>query len=522
MYHTGGCIMEPQVYYEYYNFNDANFFTLILKPDRVGKFPVVVTRSPYVSDTTEKSEEELAKKFINDNIHWAENNYVLIFQHCRGIGKSSGDFIPYIYEREDGLALRKWIRQQDFYNGQIFLLGGSYTASLHYSTAPFEEDIKGAIFNVQDSERYRLWYRNGNMRRGHANWHFNLYKKKSNLKKVHTLESFSEFPIKNLSERVLGERAEDFEQMLSAPCFEHPFWNTRFGGSEARDAISTANIPILLTTGYNDYYIGGMFKMWSRMDEETKKKCALIVSPYNHSDVYYKENGICFSNGSATEQFGKDYYIKWLNAIIKNEKPFIETGKITYYRTFEDRWETDFYSGSTKEIVVPLGEGEKTLVYNPENPTAFNPEGCFMDNVGQRNDIINIYTEPMKRDVFVKGKMKVKLTVASDCEDTSFYVMIGIQTERGDYALRHDITSLIYQKESYVKNNKVVLDFVFDEYAFSIKKGQVLRVDIAPTDKNTYVCHSNKKGDYSLIESSQTANNKVFLEESCLILPIEE
>ena len=156
--------MEPYVYYEYYTDNGADFFTLVLKPDKVGKFPVVVTRSPYVSGTKDKSEAELAEDFLKANLKWAENSYVIVFQHCRGQGKSTGEFVPYIHEREDGLALRKWIRKQDFYNGQLFLLGGSYTASLHYSTAPFEDDIKGAVFNVQDSERYRLWYRNGNIR----------------------------------------------------------------------------------------------------------------------------------------------------------------------------------------------------------------------------------------------------------------------------------------------------------------------------------------------------------------------
>ena len=514
--------MEAYSYYEYYTFDGADFFTLILKPNRVGKFPVVITRSPYVSAAKEKSEEELLNQFEKDNILWAENNYVFIFQHCRGQGKSSGDFIPYIHEREDGLALRRWIRKQSFYNGQVFLLGGSYTASLHYSTAPFEADIKGAVFNVQDSERYRLWYRNGNMRRGHANWYFNLYKDKSDLKKVHTMESFSELPIKNLSERVVGERAEDFEQMLSAPRFEHPFWETRFGGNEARNAVFAANIPILLTTGYNDFYVGGVFKMWNEMEQETKEKCALIVSPYNHGQSYDKENGISFPSGSVKEQFGKDYHIKWFNAIIKNEKPFVKTGKIRYYRAFENIWETDFYSGETEEIILPLTGGEKTIVYNPENPPAFNPEGTWMNAPGKRNDVISLYTGPMERDVFIKGQIKAKLMVKSDCEDTSFYVMIGIHIGKRDYALRHDITSILYQKEQYEKNEKAALDFVFDEYAFAMKKGEFLRIDIAPTDKNTYVCHRNQKGDYSVIERYQTATNKVFLNESFLILPIEK
>ena len=514
--------MNPHVYYEYYNFNGADFFTLTLRPDKVGKFPIVVVRSPYVQYAQDKSEEELAENFKNQNIRWIENNYAVVFQHCRGMGKSSGDFVPYIYEREDGLALRNWIRKQDFYNGQIFLLGGSYTASLHYSTSPFEEDIKGAVFNVQDSERYRLWYRNGSMRRGHANWHFDLYKTKSNLKKTHTIESFSEFPIENLSERVLGERAEDFEQMLCAPHKDNPFWSTRFGGSEAKDALSSVKIPVLLTTGYNDFYVGGMFKMWNKMEKDSKEKCAMIVSPYNHGDSYNKDNGMHFEGGTVVEQLGADYDIRWFNSILNKKEPFVKTGKISYYRTFENKWGEDFYFGKLSELVVSLGNEEKTLVYDPKNPPSFNPEGTFMREIEERNDVISVYTQPIDKDVFVRGQMKMKLAVSSDCEDTSFYAMIGIQTERGYYSLRHDITSLLYQKSEYTKNQKVVLNFEFDEYAFALKKGQKLRIDIAPTDKNTYVCHTNIKGDYRSEDNCKIANNKVFLGESFLTLPIEQ
>ncbi len=513
--------MDIFSYYEYYEFDNEQFFTLILKPAKEGKFPVIISRSPYVGYAKEKTAEELLEKFTKENRFWAENNYVFVFQHCRGQGKSSGEFVPYIHEREDGLALRERIRKQSFYNGEIYLIGASYTASLHYSTSPFEDDIKGAVFDVQDSERYRLWYRNGQMRRGHANWHFSLYKDKCNLKKTHTIESFSEFPIKNLSERVLGERAEDFEQMLTAECFDAPFWKTRFGGNEARDALSKAKIPILLTTGYNDFYVGGMFKMWSEMQDETREKCAMIVSAYNHGDIYDGENGIKFFEASVREQFGNDYRLKWLNSIRKKEKPFVKPGVITYYRTFEDKWQSDFYAEKSEEKVISLGNGVKTLIYNPQNPPSFNPEGVWMKEQSKRNDVISIYTEALERDVFVKGKMKAKLTILSDCNDTSFYVMIGIHTDKGDYSLRHDITSVCYQKGNYTENEKIELEFSFDEYAFLIKKGQFLRIDIAPTDKNTYVCHSNKKGQYSCIEDSRIAHNKIFLDESYLILPIE-
>ena len=511
-----------EAFYEYYEFDGANFFTMVLKPEKEGRFPVIITRSPYVSALKDKSEEEILEGFKNGGKSWAENGYVLVSQHCRGQGKSTGAFVPYVHEREDGLALRDWIRKQSFYNGQLLLMGGSYTASLHYSTAPFEKDIIGAVFDVQDSERYRLWYRNGQMRRGHANWHFGLYKDKCGLQKNFNMDSFSQLPLADLSERVLGDRAEDFEQMLEGYRYEHSFWQTRFGGAEARDAVADADIPILLTTGYNDFYVGGMFRMWEDMNSQTREKCAFIVTPYNHGQSFDANRGIGFEKASVTEKFGGDYRLKWFNAILKNEKPFVKTGVITYYRTFEDKWEEDFYSGKTEGIEIKLGNETKTMMYDHENPPAFVPEGIFMDSKEGREDVITLYTEPFDQDIFVKGQMKAKLTVESDCEDTSFYIMIGIETEQEDYSLRHDITSLLFQKESYTPGTKAVLEFSFDEYAFLLKKGQRLRIDIAPTDKNTYVCHTNQKGEYSRIENCRMANNKVYLGESFAVLPVEK
>jgi predicted acyl esterase len=247
--------------YQYLVYNGERFFTICLLPEECGTFPTVIFRSPYVNHTVDMPEEQIVQDYYRGVLPWLERGYAVLFQHCRGQGKSSGAFVPYVHEREDGLALREWARRQPFYNGELYLVGGSYTASLHYATAPFEDDVKGAVFEVQDSERYRLWYRNGQMRKGHANWHFELYKAKCGLNKRFAMESFSELPIRGLSGRVLGDVADDFEQMLEAPSPSHPFWSTRFGGSDTKDAVTDAGIPILLTTGYNDYYVGGVFDM---------------------------------------------------------------------------------------------------------------------------------------------------------------------------------------------------------------------------------------------------------------------
>lgn len=492
---------------------------MILLPDAEGSFPVIVCRSPYVKNTVNMPEDEVLESCYNGMKKWLDRGYAVVNAHCRGQGKSTGAFIPYIHEREDGLALLDWIREQNFYNGELFLIGGSYTASLHYTTAPFADDVKGAVFEVQDSERYRLWYRNGQMRKGHANWHFGLYKDKCALYKKVSMRSFSELPLIGLSERVLGEKAEDFEEMLEAESPSHPFWSTRNGGGEARDAVTDANIPILLTTGYNDFYVGGVFDMWRKMSPRTKEKSALLVSPYNHGDGYDATLGVAFPVGRRTEQFGASYQIDWFDNIRKGTPISFKKGVVTYYRAFENTWKSDFYAEETRDMELSLGKGKRTFKYDPQDPPTFRTEGLMAEDFGERADVLTVFTEPFSADTLVKGQMRVKLAVSSSAPDTSFYVRISIKKEEYTYVLRHDITSLCYQLGDYEPEREVMLNFRFDEYAFLIKEGESLRLDISSTDNGGYVCHTNRRGEYYLQTGSDVAVNTVYLDRSSIILP---
>lgn len=513
--------MENYAYYhEYLSINGEKMFTVILLPKKDGQCPTVIFRTPYVDNTLEQTEESIVRDISNAFQTWLNRGYAIVYQHCRGQGKSTGAFVPYVHEREDGLALLKWIRSQPFYNGELFLVGGSYGASLHYATSPFEKDIKGAVFEVQDSERYRLWYRNGQMRKGHANWHFALYKRKCGLHKNFSIQSFAQLPLASLSQRVLGDRADDFEQMLTAQNPKHTFWNTRFGGADTNNAILNANIPILLTTGYNDFYVGGVFKMWNALDIQTKEKSALLVSPYNHGDGYDTTHGLSFPNGKRAQAFGATYAIDWFDNIRKSTPLPYKKGVITYYRAFENNWASDFYERETKDMQVSFGEERRSFEYDPLHPPAFCGEGlCVEEN--DRKDILTLQTRPFEKDTFIKGQMRAVLKVASSCADTTFYIRISLKNEQFTYALRHDITSLCYQLGDYEKNSVVTLHFSFDEYAFLIKRGNCLQIDIAGTDDNTYISHTNKKGEYALQTEAETATNMVYLKDSYLVLPVE-
>jgi predicted acyl esterase len=169
-----------------------------------------------------------------------------------------------------------------------------------------------------------------------------------------------------------------------------------------------------------------------------------------------------------------------------------------------------------------LGSGEVSFEYDPSCPPAFRGEGLFAEDVVGRPDILRICTPAFDADTFVKGQMRAVLAVESNAPDTSFYVRISIKKPEYTYVLRHDITSLCYQLGDYKENSVVALEFCFDEYAFLIKKGECLQLDISSTDDNAYVCHTNKKGDYYLQSETVRAENKIHLDQSCIILPVEQ
>ena len=504
----------------------AELFTVVCLPDEVGQYPVVLFRSPYVDGEEHVPEAELCESKREQHAAWLNAGYAVVFQHCRGRGKSTGDCVPYIYEREDGLALQAWVRQQPFYNGELYLCGGSYLSSVHFVTAPFAPDVKGAVLEIQDCERYNCNYRNGFYKIGlHGGWYVGMYKRKSELKKSYTKDSYKMLPLSDFSKTVLGEAAADFDEILRHPERDDPFWHTRYGGGEAHDAIKHANIPILLVTGFYDIYTGGIFAMWNGLDEATKAKCALAVHPFDHSGKG-EAQPISFENGTLKEAF-ENYKVRWADAVRgKCEFPFAQ-GRVTYYKLFDGQWCCDGFEEGSEKATFSLGEGSVSYTYNPYAPASFagglsaNFGGtAWQDPPHKRYDVVTVYTPVFEKDTYVKGKMRAMLKVRSDCEDTCFYLRVSLCKAEGDYGLRDDITQISNFDATYLPNSEIELAFSFDEHAFVIREGERLRVDISSSAFPHYVPHTNCRGLFSKQSTAKIARNTVVLEQSYLTLPI--
>lgn len=500
----------------------VELFTMAVLPSDKAKYPTVIIRSPYEAHHENLNDEELEECLKRTFKKWTENGYALVFQHCRGTGKSSGDSDAFIYEREEGLALQEWVRHQDFYNGEIFLTGGSYCGWASLSTAPFAPDIKGIILEATDCELYNFLYLNGFYRsRLHGEWYIDRYKKKGSLKKNFSADAFMTLPMTDYSKRVFGEPCPSLDEMLKHPDRDDPFYDTPMGGMYQRKAVREARIPMLITTGFFDIFSGGGHDVWESISPEIKDKCAFVVHPYHHGgnpdgQPYH------FVNGQLDELMG-DFEVKWFDHIRKGTAPPAPLGKITYYELFDNRWHTDGYTETSGSCTFVLGGGEKSYTYDPRDPATFegglsNNFGgtVFMDATDLREDIISCYTVPFKRDTHVRGKMTAKLCVKSDREDTCFYVRVGLVKKEGDFALRDSITKISNLCDNYIPGEELEIPFTFDTGAFMIGKGEMLRVDITSSAFPLFVPHTNKAGLFSVQTDAVAAHNTVDLSRSTL------
>ena len=508
----------------------VKLYTFGAVPPAGMKCPIIIQRNPYVND-------ERCNPSQFANLKWTSNSYVSITQHCRGCGRSEGDWIPYATERADGLAFLEWVRKLPFYNGEIFLSGGSYLSSVHLlyiDTNP--PDVKGAVLEIQDCNRYNVVYRNGFFKIGlHGGWFVDGYKKKNKHLQRNRSVSFFDLPLCDFSRRYFGEAVPVLDAVFAHPREDDPFWKTAEGGYDSYQAITKAKFPILLTTGLYDIYTGGVFDMWARIPAPQRDRCALLVDAYDHG-----RNGPVAFPGGSRANVCPDRTIQWFNHIRKGTPlTFVKPGKTSYYAIYENAWhETDklvngpvahtFYLNNRSLTGQPGAPVDITHTYDPKNPVPFKGGLCLnfggmsvQDPPNFRPDVISFLSKPFTQTLDVRGRMTARLVCKSDCEDTCFYVRLSLVKNGVAYPLRDDITSLCYETPDYTPGTEKTVDFCFSDHAFRISSGDILRLDVS-SSCSQFVPHTNNKGLQSIQKTSRVANNTIVCGKSSVTLYCEK
>src|SRR5215470_3460792 len=118
----------------------------IYRPKAPGKFPVLLTRTPY------------NRRDFNTGMYLASRGYVAILQDTRGRFDSDGEFYPFKHEIDDGYDTVEWASGLEYSNGDVGMFGGSYVGATQMLASVSKPPHLKAIFPyVTASEYYEGW-----------------------------------------------------------------------------------------------------------------------------------------------------------------------------------------------------------------------------------------------------------------------------------------------------------------------------------------------------------------------------
>ena len=516
----------------------TKLYTRVILPEEEGAWPVSFSRSPYdARDFVLDENDPEISSFI-------AAGYALVHQSCRGTARSEGFFAPFETEREDGLDALQWIREQPFYNGEIYVHGGSYGSYVHMAYLPdHPEGVKGAM----------LWIMPPRMDEGmHVHdmlkqdillpWYIQQYHKNQ----TDTAAIMADFPALALKRPLYKAISRYHEggcpeyEALTRDGLGGAAWMKQPGAGDAREAFRALDIPILIIEGWYDIYIGNGRSMWEDLSPETKAKSAMLMGPWPHKcGLIDPDWDLDLPDG----ELAPGAKLNWFNHI-RTGAPlaFAEEGRVKYYTIGAGTWHSvpalpeveiqqALYLNQAGEMAFAPGDmAEMTYAYDPENPTRFEcgsnafctvKRGVRVDEVCRYGeDVLTFTTAPLEEDITITGEIGVALHVRSDCEDTAFFLRLEALVGGKWLPVQETISTLRRCCPDYVPGTEAVVTMQTAPTAWRFAKGSQLRAHVASASFPTYPAHGNTAVPVQEQVETKIAHNTVLLGKSQVLLPI--
>lgn len=509
----------------------VKLYTRIVVPKNAGKCPVVFMRTPYEQE--HQGQPHDLESYEDNN--YIRHGYAVILQHTRGHGDSEGYCLPYV-ERQDGLATLEHIRKMPFYNGEIYVTGASYTATVHYAyLGDNPPDVRGAALAVQSDRVYANRYRNGCcMNFANAGWWGGMIGRQHPIRQW---DGALKRPYKDIFLRAMGENDPRFSNILMHPEFDEAWVDERTWSADHM------TMPTLFLEGWFDFYLDGMFSVWERLPAQTREKSAFVVGPWAHATWVGTDGPYPLENGNLPG----DFVLDWFESI-RYGRPYSQAklGQMRYYAMGEKKWfqgewpcwKTGMYACYLRPDGTmgskPGEYGKREYVYDPTAKE--NEDGCLqmqdvdychMFQLRQIDQLpegegVSFTMEPVSERIGLLGHPRWQMKVCSDCEDTAFFIRICLVEDGKAFNLTETMVPLHKFAPQYVPGEVATLDVELPVMAVVLLPGQSLRVDIA-SHGGCFVPHANVRGHWAEVTQTKVAHNTLILDdEAKVVFPMAE
>ena len=492
----------------------------IYRPKAPGKFPVLLTRTPY------NRRDPMTGTFL------ASHGYVAVLQDTRGRFDSGGEFYPFKHESDDGYDTIEWAAALEYSNGMVGTFGGSYVGATQMLAAISRPPHLKAIFPyVTASEYYDGWtYQSGAwMQAFSSTWTTGLaqdtLRRKASVMMADLNEWMTQLPVDKyqmVKQLAPADYAPYFRDWI-----EHERDDEYWKRWKISDHYSKLDIKALHSGGWHDIFLKGSIGNYVGMRKnaptaEARDNQRLLVGPWAHAatsaegkigDVTFGKSAVLDMNGTI---------VKWMDYALKGIKnEFATDSPVKLFVMGENVWRDEkefplartqytkyfFHSlkganGDTSDGGLstrsPANEKPDTFEYDPANPVPTiggrlccggTSPGPFNQKPNEaRQDVLIFSTPTLERDVEVTGYISVELFAASSAVDTDFTALIADVDQNG-YArfLTDGIVRARYrnstEKAELIEPGKVY-KYTIDLWATSnlFKAGHKIRVYLSSSN----------------------------------------
>jgi putative CocE/NonD family hydrolase len=431
----------------------------IYRPDRPGKFPVLLCRTPYNKNGQAKWGD-----------FFAQHGYAVVVVDSRGLNASGGKWRPYIDEGRDGYDTQQWIGQQPWCDGKIGMFGRSYPAYTQVISAPYRSPYVKAIMPeaAQSSNFEAVWSWNGiyHLALG-LSWGpgQEAIAEKKPRPTPSWVEVMNHVPLKS-SMDLIGVHSDFVADTLTHQTYDD-FWQQM----SIREKYAEMDVPAYHLTGWYDDLVHETIANFVNMrklsrSENARRWQKLLIGPWGHgvrADPKYGDMDFGPQMLTDLQQLHLhwyDYHLKGVQNGLESEAP------IRIFVMGENKWrdeqewpitrahETRMYLTSNGHANSRMGDGvlsdqppgsepSDKFAYDPRYPVptygghgsgggGITRDGAFsvqgpMDqrDTEQRNDVLVYTSNPLPADTEVTGTVELNMFFSTDVKDTDFFATLS-------------------------------------------------------------------------------------------------
>ena len=286
-----------------------------------GKFPVILERTPY---------DKAASGNVTNGTYYARRGYVCVNQDVRGRFASDGEWYPFAKEAPDGYDTVEWLAAQEWSDGQVGTMGGSYCGSDQSALATLNPPhLSTMIVAVGASNYYHCSMRqNGALEQRFMIYAFRMA--------TTSKEAFADANIKAAVDKAFANVDEwvsraplkkgtsplrmlpNYEQWV-LDLFTHgeydDYWKQR-GYAISQYYEEHADVPTLYLGGWYDSYARATCENYTALSKMKKSRQMLLMGPWTHGGWGVSNAGdVDFGNHSFINY--NDLRLAWFDHFLK-------------------------------------------------------------------------------------------------------------------------------------------------------------------------------------------------------------